>query len=150
MSAMNQRDMVLKIWERRRALLADTPRRRKAEAFFDLVRQQTDICWEGLADEFRRNYYDAFEEIVPVLLETDDPLILYNCVRFADLNNPKEVTALQQLIRGASGEKHQVALRTLAETQTPALLPTLREKQDLPEVVRAALRPDRPPRRSKA
>jgi hypothetical protein len=147
---MNQRDLVLKIWERRRPLLADTPRRRKAEAFFDLVRQQTEICWEGLADEFRRNYYEAFDEIVPVLLETDDPLIIYNCVRFADLNNPKEVAAAQQLIRASSGEKHQVTLRTLAETQAPELLPALREKRDLPESVRAAIRPDRPPRRTKS
>jgi hypothetical protein len=150
MSAMNQRDLVLKIWERRRPLLADTPRKRKAEAFFDLVRQQTEICWEGLADEFRRNYYDAFEEIVPVLLETDDPLIIYNCVRFADLNNPKEVAAAQQLIRASSAEKHQVTLRTLAETQKSELMPALREKRDLPESVRAVLRPDRPPRRSKS
>jgi hypothetical protein len=146
---MNQRDLVLKIWEGRRALLADTPRRRKAEAFFDLVRQQTEICWEGLAEEFRRNYYEAFDEIVPVLLETDDPLILYNCVRFADLNNPREVAAAQQLIRGADGEKHQVTLRTLAETQKAELMPALREKRDLPESVRAAIRLDRPPRRTK-
>jgi hypothetical protein len=150
MSAMNQRDVILKSWERRRALLANTPSRRKAEAFFELVRQQTEICWEGLADEFRRNYYEAFDEIVPVLLETDDPLILYNCVRFADLNNPKEVAAAQQLIRGASSEKHQVTLRTLAETQKSELLPTLHEKQDLPESVRAALRPERSSRRAKS
>jgi hypothetical protein len=40
MLVMNPPIMVLKIWERRRA---------------------------KLADEFRRNYYAAFDEIVPVL-----------------------------------------------------------------------------------
>jgi hypothetical protein len=147
---MNQRKVILKIWERRRALLADTPRRRMAEAFFDVVRQQMEMCWEGLADEFRRNYYPAFDLIVPVLLETDDALILYNYVRFADLNNPKEVAAAQQLIRASNSGKHQVTLRTLAQTQKSELLSTLREKQDLPESVRAALKPERPPRRSKS
>jgi hypothetical protein len=150
MSAMDQRHTILNNWVRRRALLADTPSRRKADAFFDLVRQQTETCWEGLVDELRRNYYDAFDEIIPVLLETDDPLILYNIVRFADLNNPREVAALQQLIRGVSGEKHQVTLRTLAETQKSELMQVLRAKQDLPEPVRAALRPDRPPRKPKS
>ena len=145
---MDQRHTILKNWERRRALLADTPRRRKADAFFDLVRQQTDTCWEGLIDELRRNYADVLDEIVPVVLETDDPLILYNIVRFADLSNPKEVGVLQQLIRGASGEKHQVTLRTLAETRKSEIMQVLRTKQDLPESVRTALRPERPPRKS--
>jgi hypothetical protein len=130
--------------------MADSPRRRQADAFFELVRQQTEICWEGLVDEVRRNYDDVLDEIVAVLLETDDPLILYNVSRFADLNNPKEVTAIQQLIRGASGEKHQLTLRALAETQKSELMPALRNKPDLPESVRAALRPDRPPRRTKS
>ncbi len=147
---MDQRARVLKIWERRRELLADSPRRRQVDAFFELVRQQTEICWEGLVDEVRRNYANVLDEIVAVLLDTDDPLILYNITRFADLNNPKEVTAVQQLIHGASGEKHQLTLRTLAETQKSELMPALREKSDLPESVRAALRPDRPPRRAKS
>ncbi|HSF30698.1 MAG TPA: hypothetical protein VLK82_09550 [Candidatus Tectomicrobia bacterium] len=147
---MDQRARVLKIWERRRELFADSPRRRQVDAFFELVRQQTEICWEGLVDEVRRNYANVLDEIVAVLLDTDDPLILYNITRFADLNNPKEVTAVQQLIHGASGEKHQLTLRTLAETQKSELMPALREKPDLPESVRAALRPDRPPRRAKS
>jgi hypothetical protein len=145
---MDQRHTILKNWERRRALLADSPRRRKADAFFGLVRQQTDTCWEGLIDELLRNYADVLDEIVPVVLETDDPLMLYNIVRFADLNNPQEVAVLQRLIRGVSGEKHQVTLRTLAETRKPEILQVLRSKQDLPEIVRTALRPERPPRKS--
>lgn len=147
---MDQRHTILKNWERRRALLPDTPRRRKVDAFFDLVRQQTETCWEGLIDELRRDYADVLDEIIPVVLETDDPLILYNIVRFADLNNPREVAVLQQLIRGVGGEKHQVTLRTLAETRKPEVMQVLRAKQDLPEYVRAALRPERPPRPSKS
>jgi hypothetical protein len=147
---MDQRARVLKIWEGRRALMADSPRRRQVDAFFELVRQQPEICWEGLVDEVRRSYAAVLDEIVAVLLDTDDPLILYNITRFADLNNPREVTAIQQLIQSASGEKHQLSLRAVAETQKPELMPALRQKPDLPESVRAALRPDRPPRRAKS
>lgn len=138
---MQQRDIILQAWERRRALIADTPGRRKADAFFAMVRTQLDICWQELADEFRRNYYDAFDEIIPVLLATDDPLIIYNCVRFADLKSPKEMAALEHVVRGCDSAKHQVTMRTLAETQAEGLLQALREKRDLPQAVRAALRP---------
>ena len=138
---MQQRDLVLQAWERRRALLADTPGRRKADAFFAIVRTQLDICWQELVEEFRRNYYDAFDEIIPVLLETDDPLIIYNCIRFADLTIPKEMAALQHVVRAYDSAKHQVTMRTLAETQAEGLLQVLRERRDLPQTVRAALRP---------
>jgi hypothetical protein len=86
-----------------------------------MVAAKADVCWEDLVAEFRRNYYDAFDEIVPALLASDDPFITFNCVRLADLSQPKEVKALQDFIRTCDPEKHQVSLRALAETRVAGI-----------------------------
>jgi hypothetical protein len=142
---MNQRAVIRQIWDRRKKTLAPTPQVEKAEAFFRLVDEQTDMCWEALAEEFRRNYYDAVDEIVSVLLETDDPLIIYNCIRFSDQSRPQEVAAMKRVARECDCERHQVSLLTLANTKAKEVTTVLRARKDLPQVVRAALKPATPP-----
>ena len=138
---MNQREVIRQSWARRKKASTLSPHFDKAAEFFQMIEEQPDLCWEDLAAEFRRNYYDAFDIIVPTLLDTDDPLITYNCVRFSDQSQPKEMAALQHIARESDSDRHQVALLTLADTKKQELTTVLRGRKDLPQAVRLSLRP---------
>lgn len=119
---------------------AFSPARDKALAFFEMLAEQRDICWsDQLVAEFRRDYYDAFDEIMSVLFATDDALIIFQCVQHADFNQPKELEAFKNFIANCNAEKHQVSLRALAETRVPELLAALKKRKQLPESVREVL-----------
>jgi hypothetical protein len=113
--------------------------REKVEAFSRVLEEREDICWEDLVPEFRANFYDAYDEMVAALFSTDDPFIIYNVVRFADLSQPREVAALARFVRECDAERYQVILYALARTKNPDLLRALQERGDLPAPVRAAI-----------
>jgi hypothetical protein len=137
---MNQRAVIREIWERRKRTLAPSPQAQKAEAFFQFVDEHTDMCWEELAEEFRENYADAAEIVVSVLLETDDPLIVYNCIRFADQSRAPEIAAMKRIAHDCDLERHQVGLVALAKTQAKEVTTILRARKELPSAVRTALK----------
>jgi hypothetical protein len=134
---MNQRDLILAAWQRRKATRAPSPHVQMAGEFFDLIESHPDICWDELSAAFRQSYYEAFDEIVPTLLSTDDPLIIHNCIRFADLTNPKEAEAAKTLIQQVDPDKHEVSMLALAADD--GLRPTIKNKKQLPDSVKAAL-----------
>ncbi len=136
---MDQRTEVLIAIKRFMATRKDSPRKRTAQAFVDLIEQNPDMCWDDLTEEFRNNYYDAFDEIVPALTTIDDPLVLYNCVRLANTNNIKEAAALKQVAESVDSYKHQVSLRTMAKTRSEELLSAIKGKADLPNSLRESL-----------
>lgn len=113
--------------------------REKVEAFGKVLEERRDICWEDLVPEFRENYYDAYDEMADALFSTDDPLVVYNVVRYADFSKPQEVAAHAQFIAECDAEKHQVSLRALARKKVPELLKALQARQDLPDSVREAI-----------
>ncbi|HEV2708091.1 MAG TPA: hypothetical protein VGV59_19400 [Pyrinomonadaceae bacterium] len=118
---------------------ANTIAGEKAEAFRRVLEEQRDICWQDLVPQFRENYYEAYNEVATALFSTDDPLIVYNTIRYADFNNPQEVAAHERFIAECDAEKHQVPLRALARTKVPALLKALNAREDLPESVKDVL-----------
>ena len=123
----------------RRRARAAVSSRQKVQSFLEMVRTQEQLCWDEFVEEFRKNYYDVFDEIIPPLFATDDVLIIHNCIRFADLSEPKEVEFLTKFIQECDAEKHQVSLRELAETQQPDLMAALQRKEKLPESVQEVL-----------
>jgi hypothetical protein len=136
---MDQRIEVLTAIKKFMATRADSPRKRKAQAFVDLIEQNPDMCWDDLAEEFRNNYYDAFDEIVPALTGLDDPLVTYNCVRLANTDNVKEVMTLKEIAGSVDSYKHQVSLRAMVKTRSAELLPVIKGKADLPNSLRVSL-----------
>jgi len=117
----------------------DAPGRAKVEAFRQVLDQQRDICWQDLVPQFRETYYDAYEEVSSAMFSTDDPLVVYNLVRYADFSRPQEIAAHVKFIRECDAEKHQVALRALARTKVPELIEAIQQRDDLPETVSEAL-----------
>lgn len=134
---MKQKEVILAAWERRSKNHAPTPSFKRAQEFFEMMINNPDICWDELVAEFRNNYYDAFDEIVPVLFDTGDPLIIYNCIRFANLENPKEEKAAKRFVQDSDVDVHQVAMKRLAAT--PAMHPALKKRSSLPKAVLATM-----------
>jgi hypothetical protein len=134
---MLQREEILQSWNRYSATAYRSPQFLKAQQFFDMVRARTDLCWDDLATEFRKNYYDAFEPVVNVLMATNDPMVMHNAVRLADLSNPQEANAAKVFIRNSDPTVHQVTLAALAAT--PEMRTELLKKPQLPDSVRASL-----------
>lgn len=134
---MNQQQEILQSWNRYSATAVRSPQFLKAQQFFQLISDRPDLCWEALVPEFRKNYYDAFEIIVSVLKDTDDPMIIHNLVRFADLSNPQEANATKTFIQNCNPDKHQVTLMELAAV--PDMRTELQKKPVLPDSVRTSL-----------
>lgn len=136
---MLQRQTVGEVLERVRAERGDSPQFQKAAEFFQMALGHTEICWDDLVLEFRRNYKDVIDEIVAVLMETDDPLIIFHTLRVLDPNDPQEAKAIDDIVRGLDPVKHEVGM--LGLLGEPSLRAALKKKRDLPESVRAALDP---------
>lgn len=111
----------------------------QVEAFRHVLEERKDICWSDLVPQFRENYYEAYDEIASALFATDDPLIVYNTIRYADFSKPQEVAAHARFISECDAEKHQVSLRALARTKVPKLIKALNAREDLPESVKDVL-----------
>jgi hypothetical protein len=152
---MEQRTMILRAWARggereartavsarmaTAAAVAPTPRiSAAARTFAEMMRDNPEACWEDMVKEFRAQYYDALEELIPPLLDLDDPLITLNLVRFADPTRPREVALLRQLIAQSDPERHQHSLRAVAEMGNPDLVAAIQRKRNLPDSVKEVL-----------
>jgi hypothetical protein len=139
---MFQREAVRQALARRRATRGNSPQFQKAAQFIEDALDSPDDCWASLAREYRRNYTDVLDEIVGILVETDDPIIVYNMVRIADLGDPQEAEAVRKVVRDLDSARHGASL--LALTEEPSMHATIRRKQNLPASVHAALNPEEP------
>lgn len=99
-----------------------TSAQKKAEAFLDVIRQKKEACWPELVKEFREDYYDCFEDIIPRLVETDDPQVMMLLVEYADLQQKKEVETLLNFVKKCDPGKHGGFLTMLSERRLPAEL----------------------------
>jgi hypothetical protein len=137
---MNQREVILAAWQKHKATRAPSPHVQLADEFFKFMEDRPDICWTELSEEFRKKYYEAFDVIVPVLMATDDPLIVHNLVRFADLSNPKEAEAAKRLISSVDPDRHEVTMVALAADEE--MRPAISKLRQLPDSIKAALKTD--------
>lgn len=136
---MQQRQEVLEAWKRYSATASPSPQLEKARAFFQLVQDRTDLCWDDLVTQFRSRYSDALDTVSNVLMATNNPLIMYNFTRFANPSDPKEANALKSFIRQSDVDRDQLSLAALAVH--PVLQPEILNKAQLPAAVTAALNP---------
>jgi hypothetical protein len=136
---MLQRQTVGEVLERLRAKHGDSPQFQKAMELVQMALGQTEICWDDLVLEFRRNYKDVTDEVVAILMETDDPLIIFHTLRVLDPNDPVEAKAINDIVRDLDPVKHEVGM--LGLLGEPNLRAAFKRKKDLPESVRAALAP---------
>jgi hypothetical protein len=134
---MNEQATVLAAWTRVRPTLGFSPQQQRAEEFFNKLAARSDINWEQLAQEVRLEYNDVAPAILTTLFTTEDPIIVLNAARFANLADPKELAAVTKFIATCDVAKEQAVLQIMASR--PELQPALRARPDLPPAVRAAL-----------
>jgi hypothetical protein len=137
---MLQREVVKQALEHRRATHGNTPQFQKAAELIEQALNSPDDCWDELVREFRRNYTDAQDEIVAILMQTDDPLIIFHLLRVADLSEPAEAEGVRKIVRDLDPDKHEVSV--LGLTGEPSLRAAIKKKEGLPASVRAALNPE--------
>ena len=113
-------------------------KKKMAQEFFDLVRAQRGDCWPDLAKAFRKDYYGAFDEIVPRIFATDEPLVIYHAIEHMDLEQKKELEVVEGFIKDCDVDRHALTLLMLAEKKLPSLKRTLdrklKELEELPAV----------------
>lgn len=136
---MLQRQTVGEVLERVRAKRGDSPQFQRAVEFIQAALGRTEICWDDLVVEFRQHYKDAIDEIVAILMETDDPLIIFHTLRVLDPKDPVEAKAINDIVRDLDPVKHEVGM--LGLLGEPNLRAAFKKKKDLPDSVRAALAP---------
>ncbi len=136
---MLQRQTVGEVLERVRAKRGDSPQFQRAAEFIQTALARPEICWDDLVVEFRQHYKDAIDEIVAILMETDDPLIIFHTLRVLDPKDPVEAKAISDIVRDLDPVKHEVGM--LGLLGEPNLRAAFKKKKDLPDSVRAALAP---------
>jgi hypothetical protein len=134
---MNEQATVLSAWTRVRPTLGFSQQQQRAEEFFSKLATRVDINWEQLAQEVRLEYNDIAPIILTTLFATDEPIIVVNAARFANLADPKELATVLKFIATCDATKEQAVLLTMASR--PELQSALRARPDLPPAVRAAL-----------
>ena len=135
---MLQRQTVGEVLERLRVERGDSPQFQKAVELVQMALGRTEICWDDLVLEFRRNYKDVIDEVVAILLATDDPLIIFHTLRVLDPNDPVEAKAIDDIVQKLDPVKHEVGM--LGLLGEPSLRAAIKKKRDLPDSVREALK----------
>lgn len=135
---MLQRQTVGEALEQVRTERGNSPQFQKAMELVQMAMASTEICWDDLVVEFRRNYKDVIDEIVAILMATDDPLIIFHTLRVLDPNDPVEAKAIDDIVQKLDPVKHEVGM--LGLLGEPSLRAAIKKKRDLPESVRAAIK----------
>lgn len=92
------------------------------------IKLDKDHCWRDFSDDFRKNFYDCFDEIVPPLLEIDDPLIRLALVKYLDPSKPKEKEALARIAKSVNPEIDEVSVKYLARSNEASVTKELKRK----------------------
>lgn len=111
---MIQRSIVWRAWLQSRNDRFASPKNDRLRQFFEEMEAHPGDCWDALVPTLRSGYEDVLEEIVTVLIRTDDPLIIYNCFSFADFKNPRELEIIHKFILNCDPERHRCTLEFLS------------------------------------
>ena len=99
----------------------DTAKAARVRAYVQKLKDNPDICWPDLAADFRRNYYDLFDVVVPQVFKSDAPMVIYKLVENLDLTKDNEAKAVADFARSCDVQKHQLTLMKLAASPVRAI-----------------------------
>lgn len=133
---MYQRRRVLQIWEQ--AGLKKS-RDKHVRNFIALVEKAPGHSWQSYADKLRKSYPRALKAILAPLVENDDPLIVANALRIANLKKKNEREVVADFAQNADAEKHAYALELIAQIGTEAIKKEMAKRKDLSPKVRQLL-----------
>jgi hypothetical protein len=99
----------------------DTAKAARVRQYLQKLKDNPEICWPDLATDFRRNYYDLFDTLVPQVFKSDAPMAIYNLVENLDLTKDNEAKLAADFARTCDAQKHQLTLMKLASSRVPAI-----------------------------
>ncbi len=133
---MDQRRLIWKKLKIEGILDSDNPR---LQAFVTFLRDNPKLCWKDLVPVFRKDFYDCFDLLAPVLMKIKDPVIQASMVTLADPNKPKERKLLEKIAQEVDPERDQVTFKLLALTKDKKVKDALKGKI-LPEHLKTHLK----------
>jgi hypothetical protein len=125
-----------KIW--RKAGLYES-KTRTIRDFLDFVGAEPPSDWEHGLQEFRDRYYDAFDQVVPPLLQSDDKLLRLMLIRHADLSKRRELNLLKRFAETADPIRDEPELLAIATLGHKSLDRAIRERGGLTPNLRQAV-----------
>lgn len=129
---MSQRQLVWRALAETGVLDSPDPR---VQEWLKVVRERSDLCWADFVEEFRTNFYDVYEKVVPVLGKTDDAYVRNMLIKHADTERPKERQLLKTLATTTDFERDVRAAQQLAEVDAKEVETVLKKR--IPEGVEA-------------
>jgi len=114
------------------------------KAFLDYADTNPAACWDDLAAQFRKDYYDLFDRIVPPLAASSDRALRVQLFVHLDPKQPKELALMRDFIRSADPAADQPELRAIASLKDSAVQKELASRPG----VASMLAPSPPPRRA--
>ena len=95
--------------------------------------------WEHGLQEFRERYYDAFDHVVPPLLQSDDKLLRLMLIRHADLSKRRELNLLKRFAETADPIRDEPELLAIASLGHKSLDRAIRARGGLTPDLRQAV-----------
>ncbi len=133
---MDQRRLIWKKLKTEGILDSDNPR---LQAFVTFLRDNPKLCWKDLVPVFRKDFYDCFDLLAPVLMKIKDPVIQASMVTLADPKKPKERKLLEKIAQEVDPKRDQVTFKLLALTKDKKVKEALKGKT-LPEHLKTHLK----------
>jgi hypothetical protein len=110
---MFDRMNVLDQLEAQAAPAGDPAKAARLREFVQKVKADPNLCWPDLATEFRKNYYDLTDMVVPIVLRMEAPMVNYQIIQSLDLSKPNEAKIVADFVQTCDAEKNQLTLTML-------------------------------------
>lgn len=135
---MHIRDLAKQRW--REAGLYDS-KKAKLRAFLKYVDHHPEQCLDEYEKEFRENYYDLFDDLIPPLFDTDDKLLRILLINRIDVKKRKERNLLKEFVKTANAIEDERELIAIAKRQHKGLAEELLKRREISNKVRRAVKP---------
>lgn len=114
-------------------------RKTKVKQFLQYLSDNPKVCWKDAASDFHNNYSDIFDDVVPVILSTNDPLIISNLLKYLNLKKDKEVKSVKAYIKKSDAFQQSRLFMHIAKYYVAELGDDLLQKNKLPKKIRAVI-----------
>jgi hypothetical protein len=107
----------------------------KMKEFLDSIDKQKADCWPEFIKQFREQYYDLFDDVIPPLLYGKDRLVRSIIIRAIDTEQKKEMNIAKEFVRKADGVTHEKDLLALTSKKNKTLNKEILKKPHLTKLV---------------
>jgi hypothetical protein len=120
-----QRRVVWKVLKDAGLMESEDPR---VQELLRHIRDNPDRCWEDFIADFREQYYDLFDKVVPALQESDNATIRNILIEFANPEQPKEQQLLEKIATDVDLERDELAASRLSNFKIKRIDDTLKRR----------------------